>query len=75
MNIDIKIPEKFDIDNFTLQKMIFLYNTLESGWTIKKNNQQDVFSKKHEQKHEVYLESYLKDFLNKHITIQNNLKN
>ena len=71
MNIDIKIPEKFDIDNFMLQKMIFIYNALENGWDIKKVQDKYVFSKKHEQKMEVYLDNYLRKFLENNLDISN----
>ena len=71
MNIHVKIPEKLDIDNFILQKMAFIYNALESGWDIKKNNEKYIFSKNHEQKKEVYLDSYLKQFLENNIRISN----
>ena len=75
MNIQIKIPDKLEIDNFILQKMAFLYNALEEGWDIKKVDEKYIFSKNHEQKKEVYLDSYLKDFLESNITIKNMTKN
>ena len=69
MNIHVKIPEKIVIDNFILQKMVFLSNALDNGWDIKKINEKYIFSKNHEQKKEVYLESYLRDFLETNISI------
>ena len=74
MDIHIKIPEKIEIDNFILQKMIFIYNALENGWDIKKGNEKYIFSKNHEQKREVYLDSYLRKFLETNISI-NNIQN
>ena len=71
MNIHVKIPEKIQIDNFQLQKMIFINNALDNGWDIKKINDKYIFSKNHEQKKEVYLESYLRDFLETNINITN----
>jgi hypothetical protein len=46
-----------------LQKMIFLYNALDKGWTIKKKRSAYVFTKNHEGKKEVMLEDYLKRFM------------
>ena len=71
MNVHIKIPEKLEIDNFILQKMSFLYNAIEDGWDIKKQDNKYIFSKNHEQKKEFYLDSYLKTFLESNINIKN----
>ena len=66
MKIDIK--KNRDLDYITLQKMSFIYNALETGWTIKKNEDKFVFSKKHEGKREVYLEEYLQKFIESNLT-------
>jgi len=71
MDIQIKIPDKLDIDNFMLQKMTFLYNAIESGWDIKKSEDKYIFTKNHEQKKEVYLDNYLRKFLESNISISN----
>ena len=71
MNIEIKLPDKIKLDNFTIQKMIFINNALESGWSIKKVEEKYIFSKRHENKREVYLNSYLENFLNANMNIQN----
>jgi hypothetical protein len=55
--------EHFKINAIQLQKMIFLYNALEDGWNIKKNNDSYIFSKKHEGKKEVLHEDYLLRFM------------
>jgi hypothetical protein len=63
--------EKINIDNninsIKLQKMLFFYNSLEDGWTIKKRNNTFIFTKKHEGKREFFLESYLYDFMKKNM--------
>jgi hypothetical protein len=71
MNINIMIPENIEIDNINLQKMIFIYNALENGWHIKKNNDKYIFIKNHEEKKEVYLDSYLRKFLETNIKTDN----
>jgi hypothetical protein len=57
--IKINKIDKNDIDKTTLHKMILLFNALEDGWTIHRNNQSYVFSKNHEGKKEILLDSYL----------------
>lgn len=71
MDIYVKIPNKLDIDNHTLQKMVFIYNALEQGWDIKKNEDKYIFSKKHEQKKEIYLDGFLRRFLETNINLKN----
>ena len=69
MDIKINIKEKNTIDFLTLQKMVLLYNSLEEGWEIKKNNDKYIFKKKHEGKKEIFLDSYLKQFVEENIDI------
>ena len=61
--IKINKIDKNDIDKTTLHKMIILFNALEDGWTIHRNNQSYVFSKNHEGKKEILLDSYLLKFI------------
>ena len=46
-----------------LQKMIFIHNALDKGWSVKKINNLYIFTKKHENKKELYLDNYLKKFI------------
>ena len=57
------------IDCILLQKMIFIYNALDKGWTIKKKKNTYVFTKNHEGKKEVMLEDYLKRFMIENLDI------
>ena len=42
MNIEITVDnKKIKIDPKKFQKMVFLFNALNDGWTIKKNNEQN----------------------------------
>jgi hypothetical protein len=64
--IDLKsYLEKTDlkIDSLKFQKMLLIFNAIEEGWAIKKNNDTFVFTKKHEGKKEVFHEDYLLKFL------------
>lgn len=49
--------------------MNFLYNALEDGWEIKKNNDKYIFIKKHEGKKEVFSDNYLRRFLETNFNI------
>ncbi len=51
------------VDNLHLQKMIFVMNALNDGWSVKKSQDKYIFSKKHENKLEVFQEEYLATFI------------
>ena len=72
INVD-KTKKNIQINFIQLQKMAFLYNALENGWTIKKklkqNKQYYIFTKNHEGKKEVYLDNYLKRFMVENLDI------
>ena len=42
-----------NLDVKTKNKMIFLFNALEDGWSVKKRNDSYIFAKKHLGKEEV----------------------
>lgn len=63
MDIYIESNENQDINYITLEKMKFLYNALETGWTIVKKDDKYIFNKKHEGEKEIYLDSYLQQFI------------
>ena len=51
------------IDKIKFHKMVFLYNALEEGWSIKKKSDSYYLLKNHEGKKEIFLESYLSTFI------------
>ena len=68
MDIKINIDNYLEnnnikIDNIKFQKMLFLFNVIEDGWTIKKKNNSYIFSKNHEGKKEVLEDNYLDKFM------------
>jgi len=69
MEIDINIPPNLDIDIIQLQKMNFIWNALETGWSVKKKENKFFFTKKHEGKKEVYLDTYLNNFIESNLRI------
>jgi hypothetical protein len=56
-NYDIRI------ENIKFQKMLFLFNAINDGWSIKKRQDSYIFTKNHEGKKEVLLDSYLLSFM------------
>ncbi len=77
-NIDIKITNnkefEREVDKIKFQKMVFLYNALDNGWSIKKRNDSYIFTKNHEGKKEVFDEQYLSIFMSENVNINNILK-
>ena len=61
--------ENIKIDIITFQKMLFLYNTIEQGWSVKKHDKSYVFTKPHDGKKEVLEESYLLKFMKSNFNI------
>jgi hypothetical protein len=78
MDIKINLDNLKDLENndikmdvVTFQKMYFLYNSLEHGWTVKKNKNSYVFTKPHDGKKEVLEESYLLKFMKLNLNLKN----
>ena len=77
MDIDIKITKNnneqldLEVDKIKFQKMVFLYNALENGWSIKKRTDSYIFTKNHEGKKEIFNDSYLSMFMRDNININN----
>ena len=63
------------IDDIKFQKMMFLYNALNDGWTVKKKNGSYIFKKNHEGKKEVFLDTYLTTFMKDNLDIRKLLVN
>jgi hypothetical protein len=80
MDIDIKLTNNnneqldLEVDKIKFQKMVFLYNALENGWSIKKRKESYIFTKNHEGKKEVFDEQYLSIFMKENVNINNILK-
>lgn len=76
MDIKINLDSLKDLENehvkvdvITFQKMLFLFNTIEQGWSVKKQENSYVFSKPHDGKKEVLEESYLLKFMKSNFDI------
>lgn len=57
------------IDVITFQKMNFIMNAIETGWSVKKSDDNYIFSKKHEGKREVFMSDYLEKFIDKNMKL------
>uniref|UniRef100_A0A6C0HYR3 Uncharacterized protein n=1 Tax=viral metagenome TaxID=1070528 RepID=A0A6C0HYR3_9ZZZZ len=55
------------MDKKKFQKMLFINNAIEEGWSVKKNEESDsyIFTKKHENKREIFQSDYLEKFIQK----------
>ena len=72
MEIEVKVNnDSLEIDKIKFQKMLFLYNALDNGWSIKKRNNSYIFTKNHEGKKEIFDESYLTMFMKDNSNINN----
>jgi hypothetical protein len=57
------------INKLKFHKMVFLFNALEDGWSIKKRNDSYFLLKNHEGKKEIFLDSYLSRFMKEQMDI------
>lgn len=67
MELNEYFKNRKKISNIEQHKMIFIFNALENGWTIKKKNEKYIFKRKHNNKKEVFSEDFLKDFITKNL--------
>ena len=68
-NINILNPQNLEIEYIQLQKMAFIYNAVQSGWTVQRKNDSYIFTKKHEGKKEIFLDTFMKTFIESNIDI------
>ena len=61
----------FDLNLLSLHKMLFIYNAILNGWTVKKVSKNKFEFKKHKDdvKKEIYLDSYLEHFAKTNLNI------
>ena len=78
MDLTINIEDylesnKIKLNPITFKKMNLIYNALEEGWSIKKQNTSYIFTKKHENKKEIIEDSYLLKFMKSNLDLNKNL--
>ena len=66
-----------NIDIISIQKMIFIYNAILSGWTVKMidNDRFEFIKSKDNISKEVYLNNYLQKFIKENLTDINKILN
>ena len=75
MNIILENGNKISIENVTFQKMLFIYNAVNNGWSVKKENDLYIFKKGHARKKEYFKEDFLASFMGKNFNIDPLLSN
>ena len=51
------------------QIALFIFNSIENGWSVRKSRDVYIFTKKHENKQEIFSNSYLKTFIKENLKI------
>jgi hypothetical protein len=51
------------------QKMVFIINAIEKGWSVKKIEDSYIFTKKHEGKKEIFQNDYLEKFVEANLDV------
>jgi hypothetical protein len=57
------------MDRTTFQKMQFIMNAIDTGWSVKKSEDNYIFTKKHEGKREVFMADYLEKFVTENMKV------
>ena len=57
------LQNNIQMNKKAFQKMVFIMNALQDGWSIKKSNDAYIFTKKHENRREIFQEDYLENFI------------
>ena len=58
------------IDDIEYKKMCFVFNAINDGWSISKDNECYIFKKKHRNKREVFTDTYLQEFICKNLKLR-----
>ena len=62
---------QMDLDQKTIYKMSFIYNSLEQGWSVKKRDGKYIFQKSHNGKREIFQDDYLEKFITENSSMDN----
>ena len=66
-----KPKSSIEMDKRQFQKIMFIHNAIEQGWSVKKSKDSDsyIFIKKHENRREVFDANYLENFIRSNMTL------
>ena len=69
--IHLEQNKNIKIEYIQFQKMLFIFNAINDGWIIKKDDDSYVFTKPHHDKREIFKDEYLSTFLKQHFNTDN----
>ena len=61
--------EQLKLNKKDFEKMNFIMNAVEDGWSVRKINDNYIFKRKHDGKQEVFRREYLDDFIYKNTNL------
>lgn len=61
--------ESLKLSKKEFEKMNFIMNAVEDGWSVRKINDNYIFKRKHDGKQEVFRKEYLDDFIYKNMKL------
>lgn len=67
----MEMDDQIQFSKKEFQKMIFIINAIEDGWSVKKIADTYIFTKKHEGKKEIFQNEYLEKFIETNLTMHN----
>jgi len=68
---NIYMENQIQFSKKEFQKMVFIINAIENGWSVKKVEDSYIFAKKHEGKKEVFQNDYLEKFVETNLDVSN----
>jgi hypothetical protein len=71
--MDTDTGDQIQFSRRDFQKMIFIINAVEDGWSVKKIADSYIFTKKHEGKKEIFKNEYLEKFIETNLHIYKSL--
>jgi hypothetical protein len=75
MKIILENGNNISIENIKFQKMLFIYNAVNNGWSVKKENDLYIFKKGHDKKKEFFKDDFLSSFMVENFNIDTLLSN
>ena len=66
--MDLSLKD-LNLSSKEIHKIIFLYNALQDGWTIKKRDEKYIFTKHNNKDKEVYMDNFLEKFIIKNFNL------
>tara|TARA_B100000035_G_C20654304_1_gene402397 strand:- start:204 stop:413 length:210 start_codon:yes stop_codon:yes gene_type:complete len=67
MKIKLENDKIIDLEYKNFKKMMLIFNAIEDGWNVIKNEDKYYFTKNHENKKEYLTDDYVSEFLKKYL--------